>query len=82
MSGPIRSILIKFIQDLIVTNILTMSGADWLISVAARELTKSNMTTFPNSRENNPSCSGPIEPIIELIQDLMIIYILTKVWYC
>ena len=33
---------------------------------------------FPNSRANNSRCSGSICPIIELIQDLMGIYILAK----
>ena len=38
----------------------------------------SNAAIFPNSRENNPSCSGPIGPMIELIQILFDINILPK----
>ena len=33
---------------------------------------------FFNSRENNSSCFGPITAIIEIIKDLMVMYILTK----
>ena len=39
---------------------------------------KSNVTIFPNSRANNSSCSGPIGPMIEFIQILLDINILTK----
>ena len=35
-------------------------------------------SNFSYSRANNSSHSGPIGPIIELIRDLMVIYILTK----
>ena len=58
--------------------IVTKFGADWFIFVDARKLTKSNAATFPNSRANNSSCSGPIGPMIELIQILLDIYILSK----
>ena len=34
--------------------------------------------TFANSRANNSDSSGPIKPIIKLIRDLMVTYILTK----
>ena len=40
--------------------------------------TKSNVAIFPNSRANNFSCSGPIGPMIEFIQILLDINILTK----
>ena len=33
---------------------------------------------FANSRANNSDSSGPIKSVIELIQDLMVTYILTK----
>ena len=33
---------------------------------------------FSNSRADNSDCSGPISSIIELIRDLMVMYILTK----
>ena len=33
---------------------------------------------FPNSRANNSGCSGSISPLIELIRDLMGIYIVAK----
>ena len=38
----------------------------------------SNSAIFPNSRASNSCCSNPIGPIIELIQDLFVIKILTK----
>ena len=40
--------------------------------------TKNNSKELSNSRANNSSCSGMITPIIELIPDLRVIYILTK----
>ena len=58
--------------------IVTKFGADWLIFVDAREKTKSNVAIFPNSRANNSSCSGAIGPMIEFIQNLLDINILTK----
>ena len=61
-----------------VTYILTKFGADWLIFVDARVLTKSDSAIFPKSRANNSKCTGLICPIIELIQDLIDIYILAK----
>ena len=39
---------------------------------------KSNVAIFPNSRANNSSCSGPIGPMIEIIQILLDINILSK----
>ena len=39
---------------------------------------KSNVAIFPNSRANNCSCSSPIRPMIEVIQILLDINILTK----
>ena len=53
-------------------------GADWFIFVDAREYTKLNAAIFPNSRANNSSCSGPIGPMIRLIQILLDINILPK----
>ena len=58
--------------------IVTKFGADWFISADARELTKSTVAIFPNSRANNSSCCGPIGPMIEFIQILLDINILTK----
>ena len=58
--------------------IVTKFGADWFIFVDAREKTKSNVAIFPNSRANNSSRSGPIGPMIEFIQILFDINILTK----
>ena len=37
-----------------------------------------NNGKFSNSRADNSDSSGPIRSIIELIRDLMVIYILTK----
>ena len=53
-------------------------GTDWSIFADARVLTKSNMANFLIQRADNTDTSGPITSIIELIQDLMVIYILTK----
>ena len=60
------------------TYILTNFGADWLIFVDARVITKSDSANFQNSRSNNSRCSGSICPIIKLNQDLMGIYIVAK----
>ena len=40
--------------------------------------TKNYSIELSNSRANTSSCSGPITPIIELVQDLRVIFILTK----
>ena len=53
-------------------------GANWFIFVDVREKTKSSAANFHNSRPNNSSCSGPIGPIIELIQILLDINVLPK----
>ena len=39
---------------------------------------KVKYSNFSNSRANNSSCFGSITPIIELTQDLMTLYPLTK----
>ena len=57
---------------------MTKFGADWFIFVDVRELTKENSAIFPNSRQNNFSCSCPIGPMIELTQILLDINILPK----
>ena len=64
-STPIRTI-IKIIKDFIVTYILTIFGADRMIFVESKQ---SQILHFSNSRADNSSCSGWIEPIIELIRD-------------
>ena len=43
-----------------------------------QESKQSDSAIFPNSRANNSRCSGSIYPIIELIRDLMGIYIVAK----
>ena len=58
--------------------IVTKFGADWFIFVDVREETKSNAEFFHNSRANNSSCSGPIGPMIEVIQILLDTNILPK----
>ena len=55
-----------------------MFGTHWSTFVDARVLTKSDSAIFANSRANNSDSSALIKSIIELIQDLMVIYILTK----
>ena len=42
------------------------------------ECKQSEISNFFNSKTNNSHGSGPIRPKIELVQDLMVIYILTK----
>ena len=56
--------------------IVTKFGADWFKFVDVKEQTKLNAAIFHNSRPNNSSCSGPIGPMIELIQILLDINIL------
>ena len=56
--------------------IVAKFGTDWSIFADARLLTKSNMANFPI--QGQITSSGPIRFIIELIQDLMVTYILTK----
>ena len=51
-------------------------GTDWSIFADARVQVK--YRKFCNSRVDNSESSGPISSIIELIRDLMVIYILTK----
>ena len=40
--------------------------------------TKNYSNDLSNSRANNSTCSGPITPLIKLIRDLRVIYILTN----
>ena len=49
------------------------------LQVLCRVYTKANSSIFPNSRVNNSGNSSPIGPVIELIGDPMVIYIITKV---
>ena len=50
---------------------------DWPIFADAN-VNKVKYGKFSNSRADNSDSSGPISSIIELIRDLMVIYILTK----
>ena len=56
-------------------SLLTKVDADCLHSSIYKY---SDSAIFPNSRANNSGCSGPICPKIELIRDLMAIYIVAK----
>ena len=59
--------------------IVAKFGAAWSIFADARLcVNKVKYGKFSNSRANNSTSSGPINSIIELIRDLMVIYILTK----
>ena len=58
--------------------IVTKFGADCLLSSIYKYKPKSNAAIFPNSRAINSSCSGPIGPMIKLIQILFDINILPK----
>ena len=58
--------------------IVTKFGADCLLSNIYKYKPKSNAAIFHNSRPNNSSCSGPIGPMIKLIQILLDINILPK----
>ena len=55
-----------------------MFGTNWSTFVCARVSTKLDSAFFANSRANYSYSSGLIKSIIEIIQDLMVTYILTK----
>ena len=55
-----------------------MFGTNWSTLAVARVYTKLDSAFFANSRANYLDSSGLIKTIIELIQDLMVTYILTK----
>ena len=77
-SNPITA-TIELMQDLMVMYSLNKFGAHWFIIVDARVFTKTaNCSNFSNSMANYSSRSNPIRPIIKLIHDLMVIYILAK----
>ena len=57
--------------------IVAKFGSDWSIFADA-SVNKVKYGKFSNSRADNLDSSGPISSIIELMQDLMVIYILTK----
>ena len=53
-------------------------GTDWSIFADARALTKSNMANFLIQRQITQTVLVRISSIIELVRDLLVIYILTK----
>ena len=55
-----------------------MFGTNWSTFAVARMSTKLDLASFANSRANYSDSSGSIKSIIELIQDLIVTYILTK----
>ena len=55
-----------------------MFGTYWSTFVDAMVYTKSDSAISANSRVNNSDNFGPIKTIINLIQDLIVTYILTK----
>ena len=55
-----------------------MFSTNWSTFACAKVQTKSDSAIFANSRANYSESSGLIKSIIELIQDLMVTYILTK----
>ena len=55
-----------------------MFGTNWFTFAVARVKTKLDSASFANSCANYSDSSGSIKSIIELIQDLMITYTLTK----
>ena len=57
--------------------IVAKFGTDWSIFADA-SVNKVKYGKFSNSRADNSDSSGPINSIIKLIRDLIIIYILTK----
>ena len=57
--------------------IVAKFGTDWSIFADA-SVNKVKYGKFSNSRADNLDSSGPISSIIDLIRDLMVIYILTK----
>ena len=58
-------------------NIVAKFGTDWSIFADA-SVNKVKYGKFSNSKADNSDSSGPISSIIELILDLMVIYILTE----
>ena len=60
-SGPIRSI-IKLIRHLMITYILTKSGADWLIFVDDRVYTSHIQPLFRIQRQITPDVLVQFEP--------------------
>ena len=58
--------------------ILTKFGADWVDICRCYNVNKVKYCNFFNSGASNSGRSGLIRPIIKLIRDLMVIYILTK----
>ena len=58
--------------------IVAKFGTDWSIFADARVLTKSNMANFLIQGQITRDSSGPISSITKMIQDLMVIYIVTK----
>ena len=58
--------------------IVAKSGTDWSIFADARVLTKSKLANFLIQGQVTRDSSGLINSIIDLIRDLMVIYILTK----
>ena len=55
-----------------------MFGTNWSTFVDARVYKSQIQQFFANSKADNSHGSGPIKSIIQLIQDLMVTYILTK----
>ena len=55
-----------------------MFGTNWPTFAVARVETKLDSIFFANSKANYSDSSGLIKSIIELIQDLIVTYILTK----
>ena len=55
-----------------------MFGTNWSTFAVVRVKTKLDTASSANSRANYSDSSGSIKSITELIQDLMVTYILTK----
>ena len=55
-----------------------MFGTNWSTFAVARVYKKLDSAFFANSRANYSDSSGLSKSIFELIQDLMVTYILTK----
>ena len=70
--------IIELIQDLMGRYTVAKSGTDWSIFADVKSVNKVKNGKFSNSKADNLDSSGLISSIIELLRDLMVIYILTK----
>ena len=74
----VRKTIIELIRALMGICIVAKFGTDWSTDCRCYRINIVKYGKFSNSRADNSDSSGPINSIIELIQALVVIYILTK----